>query len=55
MADLTDAEIDFDLRLEGFDPNEQYPEHGHDALRTAYRAGYNEALRRSSLPPGGSL
>lgn len=48
----TDVEIDFDLRLEGFDADEEYPEHGHDALRVAYRAGFSEATRRMPTPPG---
>lgn len=40
----TDDRIDADLRLDGFDPDEHYPEHGHDALRTAYRSGWESAM-----------
>lgn len=44
-VELTEAQIDADLALDGFDPGEHYPEYGHEALRLAYLAGYNEALR----------
>ena len=42
--DPTDAEIDFDLVLEGFNPRDRYPEYGYDDLRRAYRAGWEAAL-----------
>lgn len=38
-GEVTDEQIDADLCMEGFDPDESYPEYGHDALRQAYRAG----------------
>lgn len=43
LDDLDDTAIDASLCLEGFRIDEKYPEHGHDALRTAYRAGYEDA------------
>ena len=43
QAEPSDAQIDADLALDGFDPKDRYPEHGHDALRTAYRSGWESA------------
>lgn len=37
---LTDETIDSDLAMDGFDATDRYPEHGHDALRSAYRSGH---------------
>lgn len=52
----TDEQIDADLRLEvpGFDPNDTWGEYGHDLLRAAYRAGFEEALRLLTSPGGDS-
>lgn len=44
VPEPTDEQIDADLALDGFDPDEKYPEHPHSALRTAYRSGYEAAL-----------
>lgn len=43
MSDPTDEQIDADLRMDGFNPDEDYPEHSHEDLRTAYRAGWEAA------------
>lgn len=43
MADPTDDQIDASLALEGFNAAERYPEYGHEALQTAYRAGWEDA------------
>lgn len=40
LAAITDEAVDTDLLLDGFRTDERYPEHGHDALRTAYRSGF---------------
>jgi hypothetical protein len=44
--DLTDDQIDADLMtIPGllFDPDDSYPEYSNNALRMAYRAGYEAA------------
>jgi hypothetical protein len=40
----SDDEIDNELRLAiyGYDPDEHYPEYGHESLREAYRAGWED-------------
>jgi hypothetical protein len=49
---FADASVDADLRLCGFDADETYPEHGHEALRSAYRAGLAAAFNH---PTPGSI
>lgn len=38
-----DQQIDDSLKLDGYDPDDPYPEHSHEALRQAYRTGYEDA------------
>ncbi|MDJ0010125.1 hypothetical protein [Gordonia alkanivorans] len=52
IAEPDEADIDASLALDGFDASERYPEHGHDALRVAYRSGWSDvvaAIRDSGL------
>jgi hypothetical protein len=41
MFELTNTQIDADLRMSGYDNSETYPEYGHSDLRSAYRDGFD--------------
>ncbi len=48
----TDDQVDADLKSLGYDSAEAWPEYGHDALRDAWRAGYEHAaLERRQRKP----
>lgn len=44
---VSQGEIDADLSFYGFDPDEAYPEHGHDAIRQEWMAGRDDAMVRA--------
>lgn len=50
VSATTDDDIDIDLAIEGFDANDRYPEYGHEALRTAWRAGFDSAIAATAVP-----